>query len=49
MFKHKDMMPHEFNKLSKEEKLLLNVFINYELDERFKQAKDSEIMPVISI
>lgn len=49
MFKYKNMMPSEFNKLSSEEKILLNVFINTELDERIKDAKECEAMAVISL
>lgn len=36
MFKYKNMMPHEFNKLTEEEKLLLNIFISQELEDNNK-------------
>lgn len=49
MFKYKNMMPSEFNKLSSEEKMLLNIFINFELDERIKDAKDTEAMAVVNL
>nr|WP_250674881.1 hypothetical protein [Paeniclostridium ghonii]MCM0167002.1 hypothetical protein [Paeniclostridium ghonii] len=49
MFKYKNMMPSDFNKLSSEEKILLNVFINTELDERIEHASKSEAMSVIAL
>lgn len=49
MFKHKNMLPWEFNQLSKEKKLLLNIFINNELDERLRYANESQSMPVYMV
>ena len=46
MFKHKNMMPHEFNKLTEEEKLLLNIFINKELEENISKLEEGAFATV---
>nr|DAP48666.1 MAG TPA: hypothetical protein [Caudoviricetes sp.] len=46
MFKYKNMMPYEFNKLTEEEKLLLNIFINKELEDNNKKIESGAFSTV---